>query len=126
MSDYAFSLWARATEALRTAKHDLLVSYDAAVSRAYYAAFYAVSALFELEGQQFSKHSAVRAAVHRDLVSGGRWHPSLGEDYSMLIALREIADYGGTRATTKEEAELAIQASERIIAAVAKECPGLS
>ena len=123
MSEYAQSLWSRAEQALRTAKHDVSLSYNAAASRAYYGAFYAVSALFELEGQQFSKHTAVRAAVHRDLVNTDRWDESLGEDYSMLVALREIADYGGMRSTSREEARAAIRAAERIIDAVRREHP---
>jgi hypothetical protein len=69
---YAADLWRRANEALRTAEADLAVSHDAAASRAYYAAFYAVSALFAWEGREFAKHSAVHAAVHRDLVKVGR------------------------------------------------------
>ncbi len=55
---YAADLWQRSEEALRTAETDLAVSFDAAASRAYYAAFYAVSALFALEGREFVKHSA--------------------------------------------------------------------
>ena len=125
MSEYAESLWKRAQEALRTAKHDVSLSYNAAASRAYYAAFYAVSALFESEGQSFSKHTAVRAAVHRDLVNTGRWDVARGEDYSMLMAARQIADYGGMRTTTREEAEIAIAAAERILKAVGEEHPEL-
>lgn len=125
MSEYAESLWKRAQEALRTAKHDVSLSYNAAASRAYYAAFYAASALFASEGQSFSKHTAVRAAVHRDLVNTGRWDVGRGEDYSMLLATREIADYGGMRTTTRDEAEMAIAAAERILKAVQEEHPEL-
>lgn len=46
LDKYAADLWRRAEEALRTAEADLAVNFDAAASRAYYAAFYAVSALF--------------------------------------------------------------------------------
>jgi uncharacterized protein (UPF0332 family) len=61
-------LWERARRALATARRDLPADPDAAASRAYYAAFYAVSALFAAEGKSFRKHSAVETAVHRDLV----------------------------------------------------------
>lgn len=53
MNEYAADLWERAKEALRTAQADLSVSYDAAASRAYYAAFYAASVLFALERRDF-------------------------------------------------------------------------
>ncbi|MBI3923169.1 MAG: HEPN domain-containing protein [Armatimonadetes bacterium] len=61
-------LWQRAQNALKSAEVLVGVSGDDAASRAYYAAFHAVSALFATRGQVFSKHTAVRAAVHRDLV----------------------------------------------------------
>ena len=57
MRDLAENLWSRAQEALRASRHVLPVSCDAAASRAYYAAFYAVSALFALRGRTFKKHS---------------------------------------------------------------------
>ena len=125
MTQYAHSLCRRAEQALRTAELDLSISYDAAASRAYYAAFYAVSALFELEGKEFSKHTAVRAAVHRDLVQNGRWAPELGEDYSTLMSVRDIADYGGMRSVSEDEARLALAAAKRILEAVRKMHPEL-
>jgi uncharacterized protein (UPF0332 family) len=43
-----------------------------AVSRAYYAMFYAIQALLEGEGLAFSKHSAVISAFGKHLVKSGR------------------------------------------------------
>ena len=73
-ADYPRIEWDRARDALRDA-HLLLSNggFDGAASRAYYAAFHAVTALFALEGRIFAKHSALEAAVHRDLVKPGRW-----------------------------------------------------
>ena len=68
MNVAARDYWRRALEALDVAKHDLSISADAAASRAYYAAFYAVSALFALKERSFAKHSGVEAALHRELV----------------------------------------------------------
>ncbi len=95
MSPDASDLWARAIRALKTAA--LLVDNDpdAAASRAYYAAFYAVSALFALEGRTFTKHTAVEAAVHRDLVKPGRWPIELGRAFSELVASRYRATMEG-------------------------------
>lgn len=71
MNAEAADLWSRALQALRTAKSNLAIDPDAAASRAYYVAFYAVSALFALQGKTFSKHSALRGALHRDLIKAG-------------------------------------------------------
>jgi len=63
MKQYALDLWGRAIETLRVARGLVGYSDDNAASRAYYAAFYAVSALFAMEERTFNKHSAVEAAV---------------------------------------------------------------
>ena len=76
MTRLASDLWARAEDALRLAKNDLALSADGAASWAYYAAFYAVSAHFALKGRTFRKHTAVEAAVHRDLVRSGKFNGS--------------------------------------------------
>lgn len=59
--------WDRAVRALETARMLIDEDADAASSRAYYAAFYAVSALFANEKRSFRKHTELEAAVHRDL-----------------------------------------------------------
>ena len=118
MNKYARDLWIRALDALHTARVDLSVSYDATASRAYYAAFYAVSAFFAIEGREFTRHKAVQAAVHRDLVNLKRWPASLGEDYSYLLQLRDIGDYGGSQHVMESDAHEAIEAAERILDAV--------
>lgn len=125
LDKYAADLWQRSEEALRTAESDLAVSFDAAASRAYYAAFYAVSALFALEGREFVKHSAVNAAVHRDLVKSNRWPLNLGKDYSRLLRLRETGDYGGGRHVQEKEARDAISAAKRIYDAVIQAHPDI-
>jgi uncharacterized protein (UPF0332 family) len=96
----------------------LPVSSDAAASRAYYAAFHAVAALFALEGRSFTRHSAVEAAVHRDLVRTGRWPAELGKLYTRLVALRQTGDYGGGTHVAADEAADAITVAERILANV--------
>ena len=95
-TDYPRSEWDRAVDALRDA-HLLLFAnegFDSAASRAYYAAFHAVSALFALERRTFTKHSALEAAVHRDLVKAGRWSSDLGRDFSFCVDVRGVGDYG--------------------------------
>ena len=125
MNAYAADLWLRAREALAVASQTVALSPDAAASRAYYAAFYAVSALLALEEKEFTKHSAVESAVHRDLVKAGRWAPELGRDYSALLALREKGDYGGGEHATREEAEAAVAIAKRILDAALEQKPEL-
>ncbi len=112
---YPDDCWVRALEALNVAEHDLPISPDATASRAYYAAFYAVSALFAVEGRSFERHSALESAVHRDLVKTGLWPADLGKGYSRLAQLRTRGDYGGGKHVMQEEAEEAIQIARDIV-----------
>ncbi len=123
MNELAADFWKAANEALIVARHDLEVSPKAAASRAYYAAFYAASGLFAVRGQVFRKHTAVEAAVHRELVNTGLWEGELGESYSRLLRTRNLGDYRVDQAVTREDAEKAIQAAEAILRAVAKAQP---
>ena len=116
-------LWARAQKALETAAALVASDIDASCSRAYYAAFYAVSALLLTEGQSFKRHTAVEAAVHRDLVKAGRWDATLGHEYSALRNLRAVGDYGGSQHPTAEEAANAVEVASRVLDAVRGENP---
>jgi uncharacterized protein (UPF0332 family) len=120
MNEMAQALWARAQEALRAAEHVLDVSPSAAASRAYYSAFYAVSAVFALEGRTFKKHSGVESAVHRDLVRAGVWAKHLGTDYSMLARVRTTCDYDLTRSVSRDEAVKTVRVAARILRAVSQ------
>jgi len=118
MSHEALDLWQRALRTLASARLLVASDPDSAASRAYYAAFHAVSALFALGGTTFNKHSAVHSAVHRDLVKKGRWDRSLGEDYSSLLVLRQVGDYGGHAHVDVPDAKRSLEAASRIVEAV--------
>jgi len=121
----ATDFWLRALQAFATGKKIASSDPDAASSRAYYSAFYAVSGLFSSEGKAFTRHSGIETAVHRDLVKANRWPQELGKDYAFLIRLRSTGDYGGHMHVTHEEALDAIHVTERILAAVHQENPQL-
>ncbi|MCK4625682.1 MAG: HEPN domain-containing protein [Phycisphaerae bacterium] len=124
MNPEAMDLWERAKKALHTAGSNLVIDdSDASASRAYYAAFYAVSALFALEGKTFKKHSAVQAAVHRDLVKPGLWREHLGEGYTQLMKLRYTGDYGVGQHIMPEDAEEAVTTAAKILRAIAEAQP---
>ena len=118
MNEEAIGFWNRALKTSQSAKSLSLSDPDSSASRSYYAAFYAVSALFALQGRTFSKHSAVESAVHRDLVRPGHWPKELGAAYSSLLALRATGDYGVLEHVSESQAEEAIQAVRCILRAV--------
>lgn len=123
MNVEASDLWERAKKALLVARSNLALDPDAAASRAYYAAFYAVSALLALQGKTFTKHSSVETAVHRDLVKAGPWSQALGREYSRLVGLRNTGDYGGSQHVRSRDAAESVEAAEQILRAVADAQP---
>jgi uncharacterized protein (UPF0332 family) len=92
--------------------------FDFAASRAYYAAFYAASAILLNEGLDLSKHSGVLAAVHQRLVRTGRLDKEQGRALNWLFGLRNVGDYGVTMHASRAEAEEAIRAAESFLEAI--------
>ena len=123
MNAEAASLWDRALKAFSSAEALVGTDPDGAASRAYYSAFYATSALFALEGKTFTKHTALAAAVHRDLVRTGRWPPELGEAFSWLLRTRQTGDYGQDLRVKPEEARVAAEKASLILEAVRSAIP---
>ncbi len=71
MKDFVRSQWMKAERSLAAAQAVLGTDPDSSASRAYYAAFYGLTALLAGRGMEFTKHTAVRAALHRDLIQAG-------------------------------------------------------
>lgn len=80
--------------------------YDFAAARAYYAAYYAATALLLNEGVEVSKHSGVIAAIHQRFVKTGKLDKTLGKSLNWLFELRSVGDYGGGRGGKPEELAL--------------------
>ena len=125
MNELAQAFWSRALTAFQVAESLLLRDANSSSSRAYYAAFYAVSALFALQDKKFSKHSAIEAAVHRDLVHTGVWPKERGSDFSFLRGTRNRGDYEVIEDVSEENAREALAAAQRILEAVHQEHPDL-
>ena len=125
MKEFARREKQRANRALQTAAMLVTTDPESAVSRAYYAAFHAVTAVFALRGRSFTKHSALRAAVHKDLVKTDEWSVELGKDYDLVMSLRQTSDYGGTAYVSEGDARRAVEAAQRIIAACREKLSGL-
>ncbi len=123
MNEFALVEWSRAKRALASAEQLVAFDADSAVSRAYYAAFHAINALFAFRGQSFTKHSALCAAVHRELIHSGQWPQELGSSFDLLTDLRETGDYGGMTQVSPESAKIAVAKAEEILRAVQRSCP---
>ena len=90
----------------------------ACVNRAYYAAFYAVSALLMSEDVELSKHSAVRSTFDRDWVNRGRIEVRLGKIYRKLFDKRQQADYDDLVALDPIQVGTWLQEAGEIVTAV--------
>jgi len=65
----------------------------------------------------------VEAAVNRDQVHDGEWCHSLGADYSLLVKVRAIGDYGVASHVSREDATDALSKADRILEAVRGSSP---
>jgi uncharacterized protein (UPF0332 family) len=84
-------LWPRALDSLAACDQMLASSFaDFAASRAYYAAFYAASALLLSEGQEYSKHTGVISHLHSDFIRPGRLPAEMGKTLDALSDLRAV------------------------------------
>lgn len=92
--------------------------YDFAASRAYYAAFYAATALLLGEELEFSRHSGVIAAIHQRFVKTGKLDRRYGRDLNWLFELRSVGDYGATIHVSWQDAEKAIRAADDFVRAI--------
>jgi uncharacterized protein (UPF0332 family) len=84
----------RASEALDEAKllfeSGHLHTY---VNRLYYACFYAVSALLLTKGLSTSKHTHLRALLHKELIRPGIIPLEYGQFFDLLFNNRQKGDY---------------------------------
>lgn len=92
--------------------------FDVAASRAYYAAFYAASALLLGKNIDPSKHSGVISAIHREFVKTGRLAVSQGKNLNWLFELRNVGDYGVVVHVKESEAIRAVNVAEEFLASV--------
>ena len=118
MKEFIRSQWMKAERSLAAAQAILVTDPDSSASRAYYAAFHGVTAVRAGRGMEFTKHTAVRAALHRDLIQAGLLPADLGRDYDFLLDLRETADYGGVAEASLTSATKASEKARAILAAI--------
>lgn len=90
---------------------------EPAVSRAYYAAFYAAESALLLLGESRSKHSGVLSAFGQLVVLRHGLDPAFGRLLRRLYTLRSEADYSFD-AVPEETARGAVADSTRVVDAV--------
>jgi len=89
-----------------------------AINRAYYACFYAASAVLLQKGKKFVKHTGVREAVHRDLIIAGLIAKEFGQTYDRLFTARHEADYGEIIHVDKQKVQYDIKQAEQFVAEI--------
>jgi uncharacterized protein (UPF0332 family) len=89
-----------------------------AVSRAYFAAFFAAEAALLALGETRSKHAGVLSAFVHLLVRSGQIGEEIGRLLRSLFERRNEADYGAPVDVPVEEADAAIRDAERVVSAV--------
>lgn len=109
--------WMRkSAEALESARSELEAGrLDFSVNRAYYACFYAASAVLLKMGKKFVKHSGLRGAVHKDLVKAGLMDRKWGKTFDRVFENRQSADYTAMHNFEKEQVEEMVAESEDFI-----------
>jgi uncharacterized protein (UPF0332 family) len=109
----------RAKETLEVAK-TLFDSgkYRDANNRSYYAAFYAIKAVYATKGQDFKKHKTLLANFNKEFVATEIFPKSLGRKISTLAIIREQSDYNDFYIASRQESLQQIEIAEELINAV--------
>ncbi len=93
--------------------------YDSAVSRAYYAMFYAAQAALLKRGMTFSSHKAVISAFGRHFVKTGVFEKELGRDLNIIFDQRQFGDYQPMVSISQDDARSATDAARRFVDQIA-------
>ena len=106
----------RAEDSLKAAAQLIKDGYfDIAASRAYYAVFYALSALLLNEGLEFRKHSGVISTTHQKFIKTSKLPKHLGESLNWLFELRSVGDYGVTLHVSSAEARRSLRLARSLV-----------
>ena len=89
--------------------------YDIAVSRSYYAMYYAAEAILLTKDLKFSSHSGVVSQFGLHFIKTGIFKPELGRNFNRSLDDRSSADYGFRSEITKETAEKAFNRADGFI-----------
>ena len=93
--------------------------YDSAVSRAYYAMFYAAQAALLKKGMTFSSHKAVISAFGRHFVKTGIFEREMGRDLNVIFDERQLGDYEPMFSISQDDARHATEVGQRFVDQIA-------
>ena len=89
------------------------------VNRLYYACFYAVSAVLLTKGLSTSKHTHLRALLHKDLIRPGIVPVQYGQFFDLLFNNRQKGDYSDLVVFRAEEVEEWQRQTEQFVGCMA-------
>lgn len=92
--------------------------HDFAVSRAYYAMFYAAVALLLSRGRRYSRHTGLIDGLHREFVRGGELDRAHVAAFEAAFRARSRADYIVQESTPPETAERVLRDAEALVAVI--------
>lgn len=89
--------------------------YKDANNRSYYAAYYAMRAVYATEGKDFKKHKTLIASFNKEYVATEIFPREIGRKISLLQIIREQSDYNDFYVASKEESQLQVEFAEKLI-----------
>jgi uncharacterized protein (UPF0332 family) len=92
--------------------------YEFAVSRAYYATFYAIEAALTTKGLMAASHKSIITLFNREFVHAGLVPSSLNKSLNLLFKERQNADYSYLASYSFEECQNHIQEATQIVDAM--------
>lgn len=108
--------WILAEEKLNTARDDLQQSrWRDAISRAYYAMYYASKAILLTMGKDPHKHHGVISFVNQHIVRVGFSNPKYGKTLEDAFKARQRADYKYDYVPTEKDAADAVRNAEEYL-----------
>jgi uncharacterized protein (UPF0332 family) len=93
---------------------------NSACNRAYYAMFYAASALLYSMGKTYGKHSAVLASFRQYFIKTGEFDKKWGDDYKIVMESRHTADYELYDTLEKESVVVIVAKAQEFVEEVKK------
>lgn len=118
-SDYIKYRLKKSQQSIREAR--LLIENglnDTALSRLYYAAFYAINALLVENGFNPKTHVGVKAIFNKEFVLPGKIEGKYSDFYSFLMAKRFEADYADFAFVDETKIESLFHETQNLIIAV--------
>ena len=94
--------------------------FKAANNRAYYAIYYALTAVLCLEPIAFKKHKDTIGYFNKNYVNAGKFPSDIGRSIAKAAKIRHASDYDEFYIASKEETAQQLQTAENLIDLVDK------